>query len=132
MEAQAALVGADGGVELHAVAAVDLNLAVVVHPGDAEDDNALRLDEALDQAVGLPFGVLIDDELQALENLFDGLQKLRLVAVVLLYVRVYTLQVIILDHSLTSFINFFTLTGRPLRPVIILLPTFPEFNRGNP
>ena len=38
MEPQAALVGADGAVELHAVAAVHLHLALIVHPGHAEKD----------------------------------------------------------------------------------------------
>ncbi len=37
---QAALVRADGIVELHTHTAIDLNLALVVHPGDAEDDLA--------------------------------------------------------------------------------------------
>jgi hypothetical protein len=41
VEAQTALVGADGGVELYAVAAVDLHLAVVVNPGNAEHHHAL-------------------------------------------------------------------------------------------
>ena len=36
VEAQAALVGADGGVELDAVAAVHLHLALIVDPGHAE------------------------------------------------------------------------------------------------
>ena len=38
MQAQATLIGADGAVELHAHAAVDLHLAVVVHPRNAEND----------------------------------------------------------------------------------------------
>ena len=48
MEAQAALVGADGAVHLDAVAPVDLDLALVVDPGDAEHDDALGLDDALE------------------------------------------------------------------------------------
>ena len=36
VKAQAALVGSDGGVELDAVTAVDLDLALVVDPGDTE------------------------------------------------------------------------------------------------
>ena len=42
MEAQATLVGAKRGVELDAVAMVDLDLALVVLPDNAELDNALR------------------------------------------------------------------------------------------
>ena len=47
MEAQTALVRADGGVELDAVAAVDPGHTVVVDPGDAEFYHALRFDKAL-------------------------------------------------------------------------------------
>jgi hypothetical protein len=48
VEAQAALVGADGAVELDAEAAVDLQLALVVDPRHAEHDHALGLDDALE------------------------------------------------------------------------------------
>ncbi len=36
---------------LDAVAAIDLHLALVVHPGNAEHDDALGLDQALQQAL---------------------------------------------------------------------------------
>lgn len=48
METEAALVRTDGAVHLHAEAPVDLHLAAVVHPGNAEDDDALRFDHALE------------------------------------------------------------------------------------
>ena len=51
VEAQAALVGADGAVHLDAEAAVDLDLALVVDPGHAEHDHALGLDDALEDLV---------------------------------------------------------------------------------
>src|SRR5690606_27181025 len=51
VEAQAALVGAEHAVELHAEAAVDLHLAAVVLPRHAEDDLALRFADALDDLV---------------------------------------------------------------------------------
>src|SRR5690606_22488063 len=47
VEPQAALVGTEGGVELHPEAAVDLDGAGVVDPRDPEDDLALRLADAL-------------------------------------------------------------------------------------
>jgi hypothetical protein len=46
VEAQTALVGAQRGVELHAEAAVDLHLALVVDPRHAEDDLPLGLAHA--------------------------------------------------------------------------------------
>ena len=60
VEAQAALVRADGGVELDAVAAIDLALAGIVDPRHAEHDNALGLDQALEQR-GLLIGGLVVD-----------------------------------------------------------------------
>ena len=42
VEAQPALVRADGAVHLNPVAPVDLHLAGVVHPGDPEHDDPLR------------------------------------------------------------------------------------------
>ena len=98
VEAQAALVGADGAVELHAEAAVDADLAVVVHPGDGELDEALRLHKTLDYAVLLIFGVLLHDALEALEDLQHRLVKLRLARVPGQYRVVYPLQILVCQH----------------------------------
>ena len=81
LEAQTALVGADGAVVLHAVAAVDLPLAVVVHPGHTELDHALRLDHALQQSNLLILGMGLDDGGQRGQDLFHSLQELGLVGV---------------------------------------------------
>ena len=76
MQTQAALVRADGGIELHAEPAVDLHLAAVVHPAHAELDEALRLDDALDHTGRLQIGTLLDHRLNRLEHLADRLQEL--------------------------------------------------------
>ena len=81
VEAQAALVGADGGVELHAVAAVDLDLALVVDPRHAEHDHALGLDDALEKRGLLVLGVGVEGGLQGLEDLLGGLDELGLLGV---------------------------------------------------
>ena len=81
VEAQSALVGADGAVILHTEAPVDLDLAAVIHPGHTELDQALRLHKTLHNAVGLVLRVLLHDGFQALQNLRDSLQKFRLVGV---------------------------------------------------
>ena len=99
MEAQAALVRADGGVELHTVATVDLHLAFVVNPGHAELDHALRLDEALQNAVLFVFGVLGNDRLEGVEHLVDGLQELRLVTIASNDLVVHALHVLISEHN---------------------------------
>ena len=67
MEAQTALVGADGAVELDAVAAVHLDLALIIDPGHTEGDDALGLDQTLDQAGLLVLGMLLHHGLDAPE-----------------------------------------------------------------
>ena len=95
MQAQAALVRADGGVELDSPAAVDLNLARVVHPRYAEIEDALRLDDALHDAVRFNLRAGLNNRLEGFENLADSLQELRLVCVALLQARVNALQILI-------------------------------------
>ena len=59
MEAQAALVGTQGRVELDSVAAVDAQLALVVLPDDAELDDALGDGDDLEG--GAVLGVLAEE-----------------------------------------------------------------------
>ena len=75
VEAEAALVGADGAVELDAVAAVDADLALVVHPGHAEDDGALGLDDPLEDGVLLVLRLLLEDRGQGVQDLGGGLDE---------------------------------------------------------
>src|SRR5699024_6088709 len=77
VETQTALVRAQHRVELHAEAAVDLHLAVVVDPGHAEDDLALWLAHALDEPILRVVLVLLQNTLQRLQNFCDGLMELR-------------------------------------------------------
>ena len=81
METQAALVGADSGVELHAETTVHLHLAVVVNPRHTEHDLAFRLNQALKKTGLLILGVLFKHSLQRMENLGYSLMKLRLTRV---------------------------------------------------
>lgn len=59
VKAQAALVRAQGRVELNAVAAVDAQVALVVLPDDAELDDALR--DGADLESGAVLGVLLEE-----------------------------------------------------------------------
>ena len=78
MEAQAALVGADRAVHLDAEAAVDADLALVVDPGDAEHDDALGLDDALED-LGVPvLRVAVEHEGERLRDLLHRLVELGL------------------------------------------------------
>ena len=73
MKAQAALLGANSAVKLHAETAVYLHLAVIVHPGHPEHDLALGLHNALQNACGLILGVGLDNGLQRGEHLGGAL-----------------------------------------------------------
>ena len=74
METDAALVGADGVVELNAVADVVLHLALVVEPGHAEGHDTVGLDHAFHYFIALEFRMLVVDVLYGHEHFFDGLQ----------------------------------------------------------
>ena len=55
MKADPALIRSDGRTVLNAVAAVDLHIACVVHPGHAKQNHTLGFHQALEQAV---FGIM--------------------------------------------------------------------------
>ena len=93
MQTQTALVGADCGVELNAEAAVYANLALVVNPRNTELKHALRLNDALHDAVLLKLRASLYDRLQAFENFVNRLLKLRLVRVALFDSFVNALQI---------------------------------------
>ena len=76
VEPQAALVRAERGVVLDAEAAVDLHVAVVVDPRHPEDQLALGLAEAGEDAVLGVLGVAALDDLEGLEHLADRLVEL--------------------------------------------------------
>ena len=81
MEAQPTLEGSDRARHLDAVAAVDLDLAGVVDPGHAEDDDALRLDEPLEDLVLHVLGVALEHGGERLHDFADGLVELHLAGV---------------------------------------------------
>lgn len=59
MEAETALVWAEGGVELDSVSAVDLDLVLVIFPDDAELNDALG--DGNDFEGGSVFGFLLEE-----------------------------------------------------------------------
>ena len=82
MQAQAALVGADGAVVLHAVAAVDTDHALVIDPRHTEGDDALGLDEALQQTSLLVlFFVAFHNGFEVQQDLGSSLEELRLMGI---------------------------------------------------
>jgi len=86
MEPQAALVGADSAVELHAVTVVNLSLALIVHPSDPELDSPVRSSHPLQDGVAaVSLFITVDDRTQRLQNLFHGLVEFGLGRVLLLH-----------------------------------------------
>src|SRR5437762_5227634 len=75
MEAQSALVGADGAVHLDAESAVDLDVALVIEPWHTEHEDALGLDDAFEQARRLVLGMLREDQPERVEHFRYGLVK---------------------------------------------------------
>ena len=88
------------GIELDAIAAVDLHLAFIIGPSDTEFDHALRLDKAFKHACLLIFRMLRNYWFKAFENLKNGLQEFRLVAITLFDLCVYALDVLVSEHIL--------------------------------
>ena len=105
MEAQTALVGADGTVELDTVATVQLHLAVVIHPGHAEDDGTLGGGQPLqDRVPAVGRLIALDNGAQRFQHFFHRLVKFRLIQ-------------ILLPHSLQDLIH---IIHRPMPPNTII------------
>ncbi|MNZ82402.1 hypothetical protein D3C78_1010990 [compost metagenome] len=84
VETQAALVGADGTAHLDAVAAVDLNLALVIDPRHAEQHRALGFDHALENAGLQVVWVGFEERPKAAQHFFHRLVEFGLGRVALL------------------------------------------------
>jgi hypothetical protein len=69
MESQSSLVWAQGGVKLHTVSAVDLDLVLVIFPDDTELDDAFGNRDDLEG--GLVLGLLLEEG-----AVFEGGDKL--------------------------------------------------------
>ena len=75
MEAEAALVGADCAVELNAVALIDLDFALVVNPGNLEENGAFRNDDAFENFVLFITGVSVEELAERFENFGHALNE---------------------------------------------------------
>ena len=78
VETQSAFVRADSAVELNSVTDVHLYLSLIVDPWNAERDDALRFNDAFDDACLFKFGMLVVNVLYRDEHLANSLQILRL------------------------------------------------------
>ena len=94
VEAQAALVGADGAVHLDAEAAVDLDVALVIEPWHAEHEHALGFGDALKNPGGDVLGVSLQHKAQRLEHFLYSLVKFRFRGILGFHQRHYIVDVI--------------------------------------
>lgn len=74
METDTAFIRANGIIELNAITEVVLNITFVVDPGDAECQNTIGLDHALNDLVLFEFGVLVVDVFNAHQHFLNGLE----------------------------------------------------------
>ncbi|MNZ94359.1 hypothetical protein D3C78_1134640 [compost metagenome] len=81
VEAQAALVRADGAAHLYAEATVDVHPALVIDPRYAEQDGAFGLDDTVDDAGFEVARVGLQERPQAAQHLFHCLMELGLIGV---------------------------------------------------
>ena len=87
VEAQTALVRTDGAVHLDAEPALDAHRPLVVEPRHPEQNDALGLDDALEDALAPVLGVSVEHGAQRLCDLGDRLMELRLGGVLRFDVR---------------------------------------------
>src|SRR5262249_33268177 len=59
-------------------AAIDMNVAVIIAPGDAKHDHPLRFDDALENFLAAILGVLLENNGKRIEYFLHRLMKLRL------------------------------------------------------
>ena len=87
METETALVGTDRAVELYTVSEVDLDVTFVIHPRYAESEDAVRLDDTLDDVCLLKLGMLVVDFFDRVEDLLCCLEELFLFSMLLTKLR---------------------------------------------
>ena len=75
MKADSAFVGADCGVELNTVTAVDLNFSGIIDPGHTELDKTFRFDNAFHNSPFFNVGVLFNNWFERNKNFFYSLKK---------------------------------------------------------
>ena len=76
METQTSLIGTDSVIKLNAIAGIDLHIALIIDPHNLECKLAVRLYDALGDAVCLKFGMLVVGLLNGGQHLSHGLQVL--------------------------------------------------------
>ena len=81
--ANTALIMANGIIELDTVAIIDLDIAVVIHPGHPEADHPVGIGQPLQQRLpAILFFIALDGRAQGFQYFLYRLVKFRLVGIV--------------------------------------------------
>ncbi len=102
MESETAFVRSDGAVHLDPKAPVDVDLSLIVHPGDAEHDDPFRLHHPLQDLRMAVLRMTLQHKLQGFCHLLDCLVEFRLGRILGLHLRkqaVHILRHTILEKS---------------------------------
>ena len=75
VKTQPALERAEDTVHLHPIAAIDVDLAGIIHPGHPEDDAALGLDKPLQNRLLAEIGAAVQHRLHPVNHFGDRLVK---------------------------------------------------------
>ncbi len=110
-KADASLVRADRAVELNAVAAVDVGLAFVVCPRNAEHDDSFRLYETLENRLALKLLLhFCNDRIKSCQNFLNRLEEFGFVGILSLNVRPNSFNVFVF-HCFSCFAAEFEAAG---------------------
>jgi len=105
MKSETALIRTYSRVELNPVAAVDLNLSVVVNPGDTELNESFGLNYTVDNARLDYIGALFNDRLEGFEDLADSLKKFGLIGITLANGVIDTLKILAFEFHKYIFLS---------------------------
>ena len=104
VETKAALVRTDCGVELYAIAAVYLNLALIIYPRYTEDDDALGFNDAADYIHLLQTRIRLNNRNKCLKDFLNSLKVLVLLSVTGNKSFIDTVKIRVINfHVFTSF-----------------------------
>ena len=78
METQPSLVRTECRIEFNTITLIDLDLALIVNPGNAEHDLAFRFNKPLNNATGTVTGFTFQQRFEGFQHFLDGLIKLGL------------------------------------------------------
>ena len=104
MQPKASLIGANRRIILYPITTVDLDFAIVIHPGNTELQKTLRLDDPLYNPGFFDIRPFLHHWFQRFQNLLHRLQKLRfaLVSFANFFINLFHISAL-QSHAFSSF-----------------------------